>query len=189
MHAITRADTCGRHRSCSCLWLRSETRGQDFGPRPSPKYNPVRPNITGTGAERQFTVFYEVLPTCAAKKSPGEVRRGPCNRSWMGSVRLSTQEGGNLEMILVHGIMHRRLPPMQIERLMYGTLGVFRNRLGSSWAGHGWARWCRWPIRGWRPLCRSGPRPHRTHARLSLLRLPLLFAPSQTDRGEAAKQT
>ena len=45
------------------------------------------------------------------------------------SVGLPAQEGRDFELIVIRRIMHRSLPAVQIEPLVAGPLGVFRDRL------------------------------------------------------------
>src|SRR5579884_1683444 len=48
------------------------------------------------------------------------------------SVRLPTQEGGDVELILVRRIMHRCLPPVLIQSLGRRAFGIFRYRVRPS---------------------------------------------------------
>ena len=45
------------------------------------------------------------------------------------SIHLTTQEGRNVEVVLVGRIVHRRLSPLRIEPLVSGPSGVIGNRV------------------------------------------------------------
>src|SRR5579883_2906975 len=52
-------------------------------------------------------------------------RDGPDQRS----IRLPAQESGYVQLVLFAAVMHRSLPPMLVEPLRRGTLGIFGHRL------------------------------------------------------------
>ena len=52
------------------------------------------------------------------------------SRGW--SVRLPAQEGRDVELVFLRGVMHRRLPPERIEPLVGRAPGIFGDRLRSA---------------------------------------------------------
>src|SRR4051794_21230939 len=63
---------------------------------------------------------------------PGGWRRNRRGYAARSSVRLPAQEGRDVELVFLEGVVHRRLPPKRVETLMSRTLGIFRHRLATA---------------------------------------------------------
>ena len=50
----------------------------------------------------------------------------------MASVGLAAEEGRNIELVVLAGIMHRRVAAMRVEALRPAPARIFRDRLGRA---------------------------------------------------------
>src|SRR4029079_736528 len=69
-----------------------------------------------------------------AAAPPWKTRAGPLG-SVLGSVGLAAEEGRNIELIVLAGIMHRRVAAMRVEAMRRGPARVFRDGLRRTPSG------------------------------------------------------